>query len=198
SRSAKLSSAWETYAILAPLPEQKFAAGFDHRNAVVSDDVGRGVGFAPQFRQIRAGAEHVDRDIGSRHHAAFGGSKARTCNDLDRAEPGLVQCAPQQPYCRRRDTGADEVTKFLLSAISTNRVRRVMLQNRIRASWVEALAITAAGRIDADGELARSGEFREAARDCDRIRGLLSEVIDQHSHRLVREDLAEHLRGAHG
>ena len=62
---------------------------------------------------------------------------------------------------------------------------------------IEALTVAAAGRIDAHREPARGDEIGEAPGDRDGVRQLAPEIIDQRRQRLVREHLAEHLRGPH-
>src|SRR6516225_484966 len=90
------------------------------------------------------------------------------------------------------------MAQLLLAAIAADRLRRMTLEHFVRASRIEPFAVTPTGRIDADRELAVSRELRESPRDRRGIRRLLPEIINQHGHRLVREDLAEHLRSAHG
>ena len=66
--------------------KQEFAAGFDHRSAVIGDDVGGGVGFAPQLGEAGAVADRVDRRVGGGHHPAFGRAEARAGDDASRRE----------------------------------------------------------------------------------------------------------------
>src|SRR6266478_4150810 len=95
--------------LLAPsaLAQQEFAPGLDHGLPVISDDVGRGVGLAPQLGQVGAGADHIDRRIRGRHHPAFLRAEARAGDDLGAGEPGLVQHQAHGPQCRGGDPGAD-------------------------------------------------------------------------------------------
>ncbi len=151
------------------LAQQKLAAGLDHRDAVVGDDVGGGVGLAPQLREVGAGADDVDRCIGGGRHTAFRRAKARARDDLDLGKPGLVQCPAQQPDGGSRHPGADQVMQLLLGAVATNRVRRVMFDYLIGAGRVEALAVAAPRGIEAECEPTSCGEVGEAACDGERV-----------------------------
>ena len=51
--------------------EQKLAAEFDPRGAVIADDVGGGIGLRQGLGQEAPGADHVDRRLGAAHHQAF-------------------------------------------------------------------------------------------------------------------------------
>jgi Enoyl-(Acyl carrier protein) reductase len=62
---------------LDTIAQQELAAGFDHRLAVIGDDVGDRVGFAPQLGEVGAGADHIEWGVGDRHHPAFRRPEAR-------------------------------------------------------------------------------------------------------------------------
>src|SRR4029453_18628566 len=93
--------------------------------------------------------------------------------------------------------GADEMAQLLLVAIAADRLRRVALEHLVGAGRIEPFAISATGGVDAPREPAGSGKLGEVPRDRDGVRCLVPEIIDEHGHRLIWEDLAEHLGGAH-
>src|SRR5262249_6534238 len=64
------------------LAQQEFAPDLHQRLAVISDDIGGGVGLRPDVRQVGAGAHHVQRRLGLGHHAALGRGETGAADDL--------------------------------------------------------------------------------------------------------------------
>src|SRR5207302_7026226 len=111
--------------------QQELASGLDHWHAVISDNIGRRVGLAPQFGQVGAGADDVDRRIGGRHDAAFLRAKARAGDDPCFGKAGLVQHLAHSPDCGGGDAGPNEVAQFRFGAIAADRLRRVVPQDLV-------------------------------------------------------------------
>src|SRR5437763_14226712 len=155
--------------------QQELAAGLDHRFAAIGGNIGGGVGLAPPFGQVGAGADDIDRRVGGGHHAAFLRAKARAGDDPGFGKAGFVQHLAHSPDRGGGDAGPNEVAQFRFGAIAADRLRRVVLQHLIRAGKVEPLAIAAARRVHAEGEAAGSGQLGKPSADFDRVAGFTAE-----------------------
>src|SRR5438094_330444 len=90
-REASVSPLSLVKIIVSALAQEEFAPGLDHRFPVIGDDVGGRVGLAPDFGQVGAGADDIDRRVGDRHHPAFLRAKAGARDDPRAGKVGLVE-----------------------------------------------------------------------------------------------------------